>query len=165
MTTIKIALLLTLFSFSVSCNQSVGNSSLNNNLVIIKKAGAKNTIEGTLKENMEYDLQFNDQVSLTDKAYFTAKHKDEILKTIEVVEKDTIPGKDFILVFYRYSVGADIVHQTEYMKQMDGKWYIHPAYFASYDDDPFGNGKGIEGKALLEKADKWRKEDENIWWK
>lgn len=165
MTKLKIALLLTLSIFILSCNQSGNNSSSNNNLVVIKKAEAQNTIEGTLKASTEYDIQFNEQVPLTDKAYFTAKHKDEIIKTIEVVEKDTIPSKDFILVFYRYSVGADIVHKTTYMKQMEGKWYVHPAYFGSYEDDPFKNGKGVEGKALLDKSDKWEKEDENIWWK
>lgn len=166
MTQTKFTFILTSLILFASCNQS-GNipSTSSNNLVIIKKAEAQNTIEGTLKANTEYNLQFNEQVRLTDKAYFTAKHKNEILKTIEVVEKDTIPGKDFILVFYRYSVGADIVHETAYMKQINSKWYIHPAYYSSYDDDPFKNGKGVEGKALLDKADKWEKADENIWWK
>ena len=143
---------------AMSCNPVGGN------YVTIKKAIAQNTIEGTLKASMEYDFQFSDQVPLTDKAYFNSKHKDEILKTFEVVEKETIPGKDIVLVFYRYSVGADIVHATSYMKQMDGKWYIHSKYYSSYDDDPFKNGQATEGKALLEKLSKWEEESKDIWW-
>lgn len=161
MTKINLALYLTLIALIISCNQSANS----NDLVTIKKASAQNTIEGTLKASLEYDFQFNNQVTLTDKAYFLSKHKDEILKTIEVAEKDTIPGKDIILVFYRYSVGADIVHASTYMKQMDGKWYIHPEYYSSYDDDPFKNGKGTEGKALLDKKSKWEDESKNVWWK
>jgi len=151
--------------FLAACNQSGSPSTSSENLVVIKKAKAQNTIEGTLKSSMEYDFQFSKQVQLTDKALFLSKHKDEILKSIQVVEKVTISGKDFFLVFYKYSVGADVVHETCYMKEIDGKWYIHPGYYASYDEDPFKNGKGAEGKAILDKVDKWKKDDENIWWK
>jgi len=164
-TKMKTALLFSAFCFLISCNQSSQPSMTPNDLVVIKKAQAQNTIEGTLKASMEYDFQFSDQVQLTDKAQFASKHKDEILKSIQVVEKATIPGKDFILVFYKYSVGADVAHETIYMKQIDGKWYVHSGYYASYDEDPFKNGNGTEGKALLEKADKWKKDDDNIWWK
>ena len=154
------AIIITATSCKEQSNLPVGSDN-----VTIKKAMAQNTVEGTLKASMEYDFQFSDQVSLTDKAYFNSKHKDEILKTIEVVEKDTIPGKDIVLVFYRYSVGADIVHATSYMKQIDGKWYIHSKYYSSYDDDPFKNGKPTEGKALLDKSSKWEDESKDIWWK
>ena len=149
---------------ATSCKEQ-SNSPVGSDYVTIKKAMAQNTIEGTLKASMEYDFQFSDQVPLTDKAYFNSKHKDEILKTIEVVQKDSISGKDIVLVYYRYSVGADIVRSTNYMKQIDGKWYIHSKYYSSYDDDPFGNGKGEEGKKIIKKADDWEKESKEIWWK
>lgn len=43
-------------------------------------------------------------------------------------------------------------------------FYINNQYFSSYDDDPFGNGNGEEGKKLLEKIEKWESENENIKW-
>jgi hypothetical protein len=148
-----------------SCGEKNSNTTGGDIFVKVKKATAQNTIEGTLKESLAYDLQFSEQVQIHDRAVFQAKHKDEILKTIEVVQKDSIPGKDIVLVYYRYSVGADIVRSTSYMKQIDGKWYVHSKYYSSYEDDPFGNGKGEEGKKILKKAEDWEKESNEIWWK
>lgn len=162
---IKIFSIIALLATVSSCNQKTSNAGGGDDFVKIKKATAQTTIEGTLKESIAYDLQFSEQIQIQDKAAFQAKHKDEILKTIEVVQKDSIPGKNIILVYYRYSVGADIVRNTNYMKQIDGKWYIHSKYYSSYDDDPFGNGKGEEGKKIIKKADEWEKESKDIWWK
>jgi hypothetical protein len=161
----KLFFLLIITSFSLASCMEQNDNRTESNIMLIKKAEAKNTIDGTLKAKMEYDFQFYDEIPLTDNAYFISKHKDEILKTFEIVEKDTIPGKDIVLVFYRYSVGADIVRETSYLKKIDDKWYIHTHYYSSYDNDPYKNGKPIEGKALLEKKSKWEEESKDIWWK
>lgn len=156
--------LLIVITSLASCREQ-NDPRIESNIMLIKKAEAKNTIDETLKAKMVYDFQFYDEIPLTDNAYFISHHKDEILKTFEIVEKDTIPGKDIVLVFYRYSVGADIVHETSYMKKIDDKWYIHSHYYSSYDNDPFNNGNPIESKQLLEKKSKWENESKDIWWK
>lgn len=126
----------------------------------------QSSIEGALR--LFFDYRFNEDEGkpiVYDRVYFYKLHRDEIRKTIEIVEKDTIPGKDFILVFFRYSVGADVAHSTLYMKKLDNNWYIHTGYYSSLDEDPFDNGKGAEGRELLKKSDEWEKGDDKLWWK
>ena len=81
---------------------------------------------------------------------------------MEVVEEIEVE-KDVFLIFYRYSIGTDIVKKTEYMRKMDGLYYPYSVYYSSYNDDPFKNGKGEEAKKVLTKAEEWEK-NENIWW-
>ncbi|MGG9972537.1 hypothetical protein ACQ33O_12155 [Ferruginibacter sp. SUN002] len=157
-------LLFTTITFS--CNQSTTvKVDDNGEFLKLKKAKADSTIEGTIKASTEYSLQFDEQIQLQDKSAFIAKHKDEILKTLQIVDKDSIPGKDIVLVFYKYSVGKDTVKLSTYMKPIDGKWYIHSKYYSSYDDDPFENGKGEEAKKLLLKSDEWVRNNKDIWWR
>lgn len=51
------------------------------------------------------------------------------------------------------------------MKKIDNKWFIHSAYYSSFDEDPFKNGRGAEAKEMLKKADQWEKGDDKLWWK
>lgn len=148
-----------------SCQSSINPESVKSDEVKIRKAQAKNTIEGTLKEKFLYELQYSVQVQLIDKEYFYSKHKDEIVQTLKIVETDSIPGTNIFVVFYKYSVGAEVAHETSYMRKLDGNWYLHLGYYASYEDDPFKNGRGEEGKKLLKKIENWKDNDDNIWWK
>jgi hypothetical protein len=124
---------------------------------------AKTTPLETVKEIVEYDIS-SDYHKISAPGNYEYTHKDEVLKTLEIAEVDTIPSKDFVLVFYRYSIGSEIAHSTTYMKKIDGKYFLYPKYFSSYDDDPFKNGRGIEGKALLKKEEDWKNADKDIWW-
>lgn len=114
---------------------------------------------GTLKE--EYSIVLSDPTRTDASIYFLRKHKDEVLKTMEIVEEVEVQ-KDVVLIFYRYTIGTDIAKKTAYMRKLDGLYLPYYTYFSQYDDDPFKNGKGEEGKALLKKADTWG--ESNIWW-
>jgi hypothetical protein len=127
---------------------------------------AKETPLATLKEFYEYDLTQDSYRKINAQINYTVNHKDEILKTLEVAEVDSIPGKDFVLVFYRYSIGSEIAHSDEYMKKIDGKYFLYPTkYYSSYEEDPFSNGQGLQGKALLKKLEEWTGADKDVWWK
>ncbi len=115
---------------------------------------------GTLKESYRHSL--SDPNAYDARHYFLKKHRDEVIKTLEIVEEVEVQ-KDVVLIFYRYSIGTDIVKQTTYMRKIDGKYLPYNKYYSSYDDDPFQNGKGDEGKALIKKAGEWE-ENEKIWW-
>lgn len=91
-------------------------------------------------------------------------HKDEVLKTMEVVDKIDIPGQNITAVLYRFSIGSETVHESTYMKKINDKWYLYQKYFSSYDDDPFKNNDGTKGKEILKKIDDWTKETTNVWW-
>ena len=79
----------------LSCGQSGETAtSSTSGVVVTHKAQAQSTMEGTLKTKFSSDFEYSEQVTLTDKAYYMTKHKEEILKTLEVVEKDSIPGKN-----------------------------------------------------------------------
>ena len=99
--------------------------------------------------NSGYNVSDEAYKKINATSHYIFDHKDEVSKTLEVAEVDTIPGKDFVLVFYRYSIGVEIVHLSEYMKKIDGKYFLYLKYFSSYEDDPFKNDRGEEGKALL----------------
>lgn len=146
-----------LFIFSVACGGTVVSDK--------KLPEAKGTPIETIREVYLYDFSKNDHHKINAASSYIYNHKDEILKTLEIVEVDTIPDKDFVLVFYRYSIGSEIVHAYNYMKKLDGKYFLYYRYFSSYEGDPFKNGRGTEGKALLKKLDDWTEADKNIWWK
>lgn len=127
---------------------------------IAKDFDYKKSALGTLKEVYKTDL--DDKRNFDARVYHLRKHKDEVIKNIEVVEEIEVQ-KDVVLIFYRYSIGTDVVKRTTYMKKIDGLYLPYSKYFSSYDEDPFENGKGEEGKALLKKADDWG-DNKNIWW-
>jgi hypothetical protein len=154
----KYSIILFALMFFCSCNQESKSSQEK------KLPTAQNTIEGSLKERMNFNLTNSDNYLIADAVNFQVKHKDEILKTIAVASVDTIPGKDLVMVCYMFSIGSDINRSSDLMKQIDGKWFFHNKYYSIYDDDPFENGKGEQCKAILKKAEEWRKASEKIWW-
>lgn len=138
--------------YLVSCSQNSKSSA--------PFAENKMTSIAALKEL--YKLSLDNPYEYGAKSYYVRKHKDEILKNIEVVEEVEVQ-KDVFLIFYRYSIGTETVKSTTYMRKVDGYYLPYYKYYSSLDDDPFANGKGEEGKALLKKADDWNNSD-NIWW-
>jgi hypothetical protein len=151
---IKNLVVICFITMACSCNN--GNSG--NTLTSFNY---KNSSLGTLKEIYEYSLVGSNR-GYDARAYFVRKHRDEVLKTLEIVEEIEVQ-KDVVLIFYRYSIGTDIAKKTQYMRKMDGVYVPYSKYFSSYDIDPFKNGKPEEGKALLKKAEAWD-DNENIWW-
>src|ERR1043165_3034128 len=106
----KVFQVATLLIIIYSCSDSKsGNSSA--------KFNYKSSALGTLKEIYDYNLSSNQNYDAI--AYFVRKHKDEVLRTLEIVEEVEVQ-KDVILLFYRYSIGTDIVKKTLYMRKMDG---------------------------------------------
>ncbi|MFA6056759.1 MAG: hypothetical protein WC756_01070 [Taibaiella sp.] len=164
----KLLLAICIFSFSlivISCEQRTKaetKSTVSDEAII----GADSTIMGTLKGSMKYNLvdEIRNKPIFDAKSYFISKHGDEILRTLEIADTTYIPGVDLYMVFFRYSVGADIIRETTYMKKIDNRWFTYYKYFSSYYDDPFGNGLGSEGKKLLEKGEEWEKSNKAIWW-
>lgn len=140
--------------------------------IIIQSCGAKagenngqpfqagKTPLSTLKEIFSRTLSNPDNYDA--KYYFLKKHKEEVLKSLEVVEEVEVK-KEVALVFYKYNVGAETAKGTMYFRKMDNLYIPYSVYFSSYQDDPFKNGKPEEGKRVLEKKDEWEK-NENVWW-
>jgi hypothetical protein len=136
-----------------SCGSAIGSDATS------KFQYGKNPL-ATLKE--EYKLELANPYLNSASYYYARKHKDELLKTMEVVEEVEVQ-KDIVLIFYRFSIGTEIVKKTSYMKKMDGLYLPYYKYYSRISDDPFNNGKPEEAKVLLEKADNWE-ENDNIWW-
>jgi len=64
------------------------------------------------------------------RAYFRF-HKDEIFKTLEVVE--TSESGDYGIAFYRYSIGTNIVRRAIWCGKVNGEWYWVPYTIDGYD--------------------------------
>ena len=100
---------------------------------------------------------------LFDRPHFLRKHRDEMLKTLEVVE--TVETEKLAVSFVRYSVGTTVYRDSVWMRKFDGRWLISAnQYFSEYGDDPFGDGKPDQAKALIKRVDAWEKETANKWW-
>jgi hypothetical protein len=138
--------------FFTSCNTKTNNGT--------EQFDYKKTAIGTLEEL--YKIRMERPYEYDARIYYLRKHKDEVLKMLEVVEEVEVE-KDVFLVFYKYSIGTETAKGTNYMRKVDGLYIPYSKYYSSYSDDPFKNGKGEEAKALLKKSDEWSS-NENIWW-
>jgi len=86
-----------------------------------------------------------------------------MLQTLEVVE--TAETDNVAVGFVRYSIGATIYRDAVWMRRIDGQW--QPAwnqYFSEYEDDPFGDGKPDNAKALIKRVSEWEKQSPKSWW-
>jgi len=100
---------------------------------------------------------------LLDGPTFIAKHRDAMLKTLEVVE--TAEVETIAASFVRYSIGGNIYRQVKWLRKVDGTWYVSQrAYYSSYGDDPFKDGNPERAKQLLKRTDQWEKDSAPIWW-
>lgn len=96
--------------------------------------------------------------------YIYSKFSDDAINSIKIVEIIDVPKTRLSVIFYSFNLGTEILRETVYMIKENDEYYLHNEYFSSYNDDPFGNGQGEEGKELLEKIEKWESENENIKW-
>jgi hypothetical protein len=100
---------------------------------------------------------------LLDGPTFIAKHRDEMLKTLEVVE--TVEVETIAASFVRYSIGGDIYRQVRWLRKVDGAWYVSQrTYYSSFGDDPFNDGNPERAKQLLNRTNQWEKDSAPIWW-
>lgn len=118
---------------------------------------------GTLKESYAALLAEAEKYQLTERRYMLSQNREEILNSLKVNDEIEIEGTNLRMIFYSFNVGSDIIREAEVFSEREGKWLM-AGYFSSYEDDPFGNGKGNEGKKLLEKADSWEESNDLIDW-
>jgi hypothetical protein len=104
-----------------------------------------------------------DYLYLIDRNNFLRLHRDEMLKTLEVVE--TAETSNVAVGFVRYSIGATVYRDAIWMRKVDGQWRATlTQYFSDYEKDPFGDGKPEEAKVLIKRVSDWRGESPKAWW-
>lgn len=121
-------------------------------------------VDESLKSFVKGQLGFCCKNSYMADYYHICEHKNELLRSLEIVEKIEVPTKKLILVFYKYSIGADVVRKTLWFKKLEGKWFLFDRNISSNEEDPFQDGNPDEAKKVLERAGKWNKESEDVWW-
>lgn len=130
-----------------------------------KTFDAQNSVEDLAKVLMDVKLLETGKYTVNYKNSKLASHSRGIIESLKVVEKIEVPNTPLTAVFLSYSVGIDIVRESFYAIKDNGKYYVYSGYISSYEDDPFKNGMKKEGKALVEKMNKWKKSNEDIpWW-
>ncbi len=100
---------------------------------------------------------------LLDRYSFLRLHREEMLKTLEVVE--TAETDSVAVGFVRYSIGATVYRDAVWMRRVDGQWRATwSQYFSGYEKDPFGDGKPDGAKALIKRVSDWNEESPKAWW-
>ena len=90
------------------------------------------------------------------------QHRDEMLRTLEVVE--TAELDSMAASFTRYSIGANIYRKVVWLRKVDGQWRVsQKTYFSEYSDDPGADWKSEKAKALLSRVKDWE-EKSKAWW-
>jgi hypothetical protein len=101
--------------------------------------------------------------NIFDHQAFLRAHRDEMLKTLEIV--DVTQTDKIAVAFVRYSVGSNVYREGVWMRRVDGRWRVCSSqYFSSFGDDPFNDGKPDEAKKLIKRLDDWEK-DAKTWWR
>ena len=158
----KIVVLVSLLATGVlmgSCTSGSGSGQLNSakDVASLSKAYFRE-VRWRLPERDTKDYAY-----LLDRPNFLRRHRDEMLQTLEVVE--TAETDNVAVGFVRYSIGATIYRDAVWMRRIDGQW--QPAwnqYFSEYEDDPFGDGKPDNAKALIKRVSEWEKQSPKSWW-
>jgi len=98
-----------------------------------------------------------------DRYAFLRLHREEMLKTLEVV--DTSQTDNIAVAFIRYSIGSTVYRDAVWMRKVDGRWLVcWKQYFSDYGDDPFGDGKPDAAKAVIKRVNEWEQESPKEWW-
>jgi hypothetical protein len=104
-----------------------------------------------------------DYAYLLDRPTFLRLHRDEMIKTLEVVETPETPN--VAVAFVRYSIGATVYREAVWMRRIEGQWRATLGqYFSDYEKDPFGDGKPDEAKALIKRVTDWKGQSPKSWW-
>lgn len=161
----KIALCFILILSLVSCKEGKKLKEVKSITNTPMKAVADTSIIGTIKNCYNLQIHYLSIDQTVDGSYYVAKNREELLNSIKIKDIVKITNKDLSLVFFTYSIKSDLVNRVMYMRELEGKWFIHSnQYFSEYDDDPFSNGDATTGKEILKKADNWKKSTDNVWW-
>jgi len=94
--------------------------------------------------------------------YILNKNKIEISQNLKIADTFVIKSFEQTLVFYSYSIGSDIIRETQYYKKDkdNGKWYRTSLYLSSYNnEDPFKDGNGSRAKEILDKSSDWEEDN------
>ena len=106
--------------------------------------------------------EYENYSTILDQYAFVRQHRDEMLRTLEIVE--VVETEKMGAAFVRYSVGAHIYRKGIWMRKVDGSWRVLlTQYISSFGDDPFRDGKPQEAKKLIKRVEEWEKDSEN-WW-
>lgn len=124
----------------------------------------KNNEKDLLVERQKFIVEDSKRFDGIYKNYIYSKYSDDAINSIKIVDKIDVPKTKLSVIFYSFNLGTEIIRETVYMIKENDKYFIHNEYFSSYDDDPYRNGQGEEGKELLKKIEKWESENENINW-
>jgi hypothetical protein len=108
------------------------------------------------------DPRLNPALSLLDRVEFLRIHRDEMVKSLEVVE--IVETEKIAVALVRYSIGLSVYRDRVWMRRVDGRWFASVAYFSEYAEDPFGDGKPDEAKALIKRVEAWEKASAEKWW-
>jgi hypothetical protein len=156
---VALAFLMTAGSLIVGCSTGSRPSTLN---------GELRTVADLSKAYLA-DLRWRlpdrdrDYLYLVDRNSFLRLHRDEMLKTLEVVE--AVETTNVAVGFVRYSIGATVYRDAVWMRKVDGQWRASSSqYFSDYEKDPFGDGKPEEAKALIKRVSNWKDESPKAWW-
>ena len=94
--------------------------------------------------------QVSGQYIIGAEAAFLAKNSREILRTIEIVEVSESGG--YAVVYFKYSIGADIYRETHYLMRLGSNWY--PRFGSlKYADNKPDDEEWV--KKMLDKIEKW----------
>lgn len=121
------------------------------------------TIQATLEtyiEKVGLGYSVKDVPLIFDLSYFYRHNRNEISKTLEIV--DVVECQRIGVAFMRYSIGTDIFREVVWFKKINDKWTIclSPSFYA-FSDDPFLDGKPERAKEIIERAEKWKNESHN----
>lgn len=113
-----------------------------------------------------YSERFNFEYGpLTDYKVFLNQHRDEILETIEIAETREVKEKNVAIAYVRFSIGADIIRSTLWLRKLNGNWtktFINPA---EYQYEYLGyEEKTDELETIFEKIEEWEQDNPKVWW-
>jgi hypothetical protein len=99
---------------------------------------------------------------LLDEPNFLRRHREEMLRTLEIAE--TVETEKVGVCFVRYSIGSDIYREVTWLRKLEGAWFVcERQYVSSYGDDPLKDGKPDRAKELIKRTEEWEKNSKERW--
>lgn len=114
--------------------------------------------------SLRFDYKESDLPHMAALAYYTYTHKDEAIKSLQVV--DSMRVENLWLVFYKYSINGRDYQHADWFLNIKGKYFYAGLYISEYNaSDNFESENVDVVKALVKKADAWEAKSEKRWWK
>ena len=101
---------------------------------------------------------------LYDCSYFYQKNKDEILRTLEIVDKKELYNN--AAVFVRYSIGTEFYREVVWFRKVGKVWKPRLNQFVSQYNDKYNlAGENTESaQQLIGRAEEWEKDGKDRYW-